>query len=203
MAAGTGRPLQVRQTIFRQARSRAFTLLELLITLTIASLLAALAYPAFSDLINRVHATSRVNNLVGIIRFARHAAIDGGRWVTMCPAQEERCTNSSGWQSGIMVFADDNRDGRRQDAEVVLGYLPRLDDGERLTWRSFRRRNFLTFRPAGYTNWQNGSFHYCPASGDARYGKVLIVNIQGRTAPSVDADGDGIDEQANGRPLVC
>ena len=56
----------------------------------------------------------------------------------------------------------------------------------------------LTFRAEGYTNWQNGSFHYCPASGDARYGKVLIVNIQGRTALSVDADGDGIDEQANG-----
>ena len=90
-----------------------------------------------------------------------------------------------------------------QPVEPVLGYLAALDDGERLRWRSFRRRNFLTFRSEGYTNWQNGSFHYCPASGDPRYGKVLIVNIQGRTAPSVDADGDGIDEQANGNPLTC
>jgi hypothetical protein len=32
---------------------------------------------------------------------------------------------------------------------------------------------------------------------------VLIVNIQGRTAASVDEDGDGIDEQANGNPLTC
>ena len=186
-----------------QRSRRAYTLVELLVTLAIAAVLAGMAYPPFSDLIARVHATSRVNDLVGIIRFARHAAINGGRWVTLCPAVEEGCVNSTNWQSGIMVFEDRNRDGTRQRLEPVLGYLPRLDDGERLYWRSFRRRNFLQFRSEGYTNWQNGSFHYCPASGDARYGKVLIVNIQGRTAPSVDADGDGIDEQANGRPLTC
>ena len=171
--------------------------------MVIAAVLAGMAYPAFSDLIDRVHATSRVNDLVGIIRFARHAAISGGRWVTLCPANNEVCTNTSDWQSGIMVFEDRNRDGARQTAEPVLGYLAGFDDGEQLRWRSFRRRNFLTFRSEGYTNWQNGSFHYCPASGDPRYGKVLIVNIQGRTAPSVDADGDGIDEQANGNPLTC
>ncbi len=186
-----------------RATAQAFTLVELLVALSVASLLAGLAYPAFSDLIARVHATSRVNDLVGIIRFARHAAIDGGRWVTLCPAVDTTCSNSTDWRTGIMVFEDRNRDGRRQHSEPVLGYLPRLDEGEQLRWRSFRRRNYLTFRSEGYTNWQNGSFHYCPASGDARYGKVLIVNIQGRTAPSVDADGDGIDEQANGRPLTC
>lgn len=184
-------------------KQQAFTLVELLVALAIAALLTGLAYPAFTDLIARVHATSRVNDLVGIIRFARHAAINGGRWVTLCPAVEESCANSANWESGIMVFEDRNRDGRRQPEEPLLGYLPQFDEGERLSWRSFRRRNFLQFRSEGYTNWQNGSFHYCPASRDARYGKVLIVNIQGRTAPSVDANGDGIDEQANGRPITC
>jgi type IV fimbrial biogenesis protein FimT len=187
----------------KQRHTLAFTLVELLVTLTIAAVLAGMAYPAFSELMARVHATSRVNDLVGVIRFARHAAITDRSWITLCPAVEESCTNSTDWATGIMVFADRNRDGSRQPQEPVLGYLPQLDEGERLHWRSFRRRNFLTFRSEGYTNWQNGSFHYCPASGDARYGKVLIVNIQGRTAPSVDADGDGIDEQANGRPLTC
>ena len=182
---------------------QAFSLIELLIAMATAAVLAGMAYPAFDDLIARVHATSRVNDLVGIIRFARHAAINGGRWVTLCPADDEVCSNAAEWQGGIMVFEDRNRDGARQSAEPVLGYLAAFDEGERLRWRSFRRRNFLTFRSEGYTNWQNGSFHYCPASGDPRYGKVLIVNIQGRTAASVDADGDGIDEQANGNPLTC
>ena len=184
-------------------RVRAFSLLELLVTLAVGAVVAGMAYPAFNDLIARVHATSRVNDLVGIIRFARHAAINGGRWVTLCPAVDEVCADTPEWQSGIMVFEDRDRDGARQPAEPVLGYLAALDAGEQLRWRSFRRRNFLTFRSEGYTNWHNGSFHYCPASGDPRYGKVLIINIQGRTAPSVDADGDGVDEQANGKPLTC
>ena len=102
-----------------------------------------------------------------------------------------------------MGFADLNRDGRRQSDEPVLAYQDPLDPGERLTWRSFRRQNFLQFRSEGYTNWQNGSFLYCPASGNASNGKVLIINIQGRTASSVDRDGDGVDEQANGEPLTC
>jgi len=189
----------VKSTRTRQA----FTLIELLITLAIAAVLAGLAYPAFDELIARTHSTTRVNDLVGIIRFARHAAISERRWVTLCPAEGEACTNRNQWHTGVMAFEDRNRDGEKQSAEPVLGYLPRLDPGEQLLWRAFRRRNFLQFRPEGYTNWQNGSFVYCPASRDARYGKVLIVNIQGRTAPSVDSDGDGIDELANGRPLVC
>ncbi len=184
-------------------RLPAFSLVELLVTLAIAAVLAGLAFPAFDGLIERSRSTSRVNDLVGIIRFARHAAISERRWVAICPAIDETCTGSRQWHTGVMAFEDRNRDGGRQPSEPVLGYLAALDPGERLTWRAFRRRNFLQFRPEGYTNWQNGSFLYCPASGDARYGKVLIVNIQGRTAPSVDADGDGIDEQANGNPLTC
>ena len=182
---------------------RGFTLMELLVSLAVAATLSSLAYPAFDNLLAQIHSTSRVNDLVGMIRFARHAAISERRWVALCPAEGDWCTNSADWHTGIMGFEDRNRDGERQPEEPILAYLSRLDPGEQLRWRSFRRRNYLQFRAEGYTNWQNGSFLYCPASGDPRYGKVLIVNIQGRTTPSVDTDGDGIDEQANGNPLAC
>ncbi len=184
-------------------KHRAFTLIELLAALALMGILAWLAYPPFAALTERIHTTSRINALVSLIRFTRHAAISQGNWVTLCPAVGEACSNSRDWQGGIMSFADLNRDGARQPGEAVLAYQSALDPGERLRWRSFRQRNYLQFRPEGYTNWQNGSFHYCPASGDPRFGKVLIINIQGRMATSVDADGDGIDEQANGEPLAC
>ncbi len=187
----------------RRRAAAAYTLIELLLSIGVAAVLATLAYPAFDGLIERVHSTSHVNDLIGIIRFARHAAIVERRWVTLCPAQGNSCTGSRSWHTGLMVFADANRDGSRQAEEPVLGYLAALDPGESLAWRAFRRRNYLQVRPEGYTNWHNGSFHYCPASRDPRFGKVLIVNVQGRTALSVDRDGDGIDEQANGTPLVC
>lgn len=183
--------------------SKGFSLLELLLTLTIAAVLTGLVYPSFSGFLARVQATTRINDLVTLIRFARHAAISERRWVGLCPARAERCTNSPNWETGIMVFADANRDGMRQRLEPILAYQPALKPGEQLRWRAFRRQNYLQFRPRGYTNWQNGTFLYCPADGDPRYAKGLILNIQGRTAPTRDSDGDGVDERANGAPVRC
>ncbi len=180
-----------------------FTLLELLIVLAIAISLGYLAYPPFSQLLERIQSTSRINGLAGLVRFARQTAITRHQWVTLCPALGESCTRSQDWSTGILCFADDNRDGARQPDEPILAYQNPLEPGERLTWRSFRQRYYLQFRAEGYTNWQNGSFAYCPASGDARNGKVLIINIQGRPATAADLDGDGIVEQASGEPLAC
>lgn len=182
---------------------RGFTLLELLTALIIALGLSFMAYPAFTGLLERVHSTSRINHLAGLIRFARQTAVTQRRWITLCPTVVDTCTNSDDWSTGIMGFADLNRDGVRQSEEPIVAFQSALDPGERLTWRSFRRFNFLQFRSEGYTNWQNGSFLYCPASGNAAYGKVLIINIQGRSALSTDRDGDGVDEQASGAPLTC
>jgi type IV fimbrial biogenesis protein FimT len=182
---------------------RAFTVIELIAALAIASILLFMALPAFNDLTERFQTTSRVNAIVGIVRFARETAVTQGRMITLCPAGDAVCTGASAWHTGIMAFADLNRDGARQPGEPIAGYMPALKAGETLLWRSFRNKNYLQFRSAGYTNWQNGSFHYCPASRDPANGKVIIVNIQGRAVPSVDTDGDGIDEQANGDPLRC
>jgi type IV fimbrial biogenesis protein FimT len=184
-------------------QTRAFTMIELLIALAVASILLFMSLPGFRDMTERFQTTSRVNAIIGLVRFARETAVTQRRWITLCPAQEEDCVRSRAWHTGIMAFADGNRDGTRQPGEAIAAYVPALKPGESLTWRSFRSRNYLQFRPAGYTNWQNGSFHYCPASRDPKNGKVIIVNIQGRATPSVDADGDGIDEQANGSPLDC
>ncbi|MEM8766845.1 MAG: GspH/FimT family pseudopilin [Pseudomonadota bacterium] len=180
-----------------------WSLLELLLTLTIAAILSGLAYPNFNAFVARTQTTTRINDLITLIRFARHAAVTEQRWVGLCPAVGDRCTGSASWETGIMVFADGNRDGERQPGEALLAYQPALGAGERLQWRAFRSRNYLQFRPRGYTNWQNGTFLYCPADGDVRYAKGLILNIQGRTALTRDADGDGVDERANGTPIRC
>jgi prepilin-type N-terminal cleavage/methylation domain-containing protein len=183
--------------------SRGFTLVEAMSTLAISSILLYLALPSFNSLIDRHHSTSRINGVIGMVRFARQSAITENGWVTLCSAVNQSCSGSPEWHTGVMAFADPDRNGVRDVDERVLAYYPALDSGERLRWRSFRNRNFLQFTPRGYTNWQNGSFHYCPASGNPRFGKVVIINIQGRATPSMDQDGDGIDEQANGSPLTC
>ena len=102
-----------------------------------------------------------------------------------------------------MVFSDLNRDGRRQQGESVVTQVPALHHGARVYWRSFQNRAYIRFKPNGSTDWQNGSFTYCPADGDLQLAKGIIINVQGRVAKSADRNLDGVDEDSRGRPLRC
>ena len=55
----------------------------------------------------------------------------------------------------------------------------------------------------GYTHFQNGNFVYCPADGDLRYARQLVINVQGRARTSQDVDHDGFVEDRLGRHLTC
>ena len=81
--------------------------------------------------------------------------------------------------------------------------MPRLGEGERFYWRSFRNRSYLMIRPSGLTDWQNGNFLYCPESGDPRLARQIVINAQARVRHARDSDGDGIVEDARGRAVVC
>ena len=133
----------------------------------------------------------------------RHAAISLHRHVALCAAEGQRCLGSSDWHRGAMIFADTNQDGSRQQPEPVISQLPRLHRGARVYWRSFQNKPYIRFRANGATDWQNGSFLYCPPDGNPALARGLVINVQGRIARSQDRNGDGIDEDAQGRPLRC
>lgn len=182
---------------------RGYSLVELMVALAVAGLLLGIAVPEFRDLIAAQRATARINTVAGAIQTARHLAIAQNAVAVMCPGQGPACAGRDQWHLGTLIFAD--RDGDRQvdEGELVAARLPKLDEGERLVWRSFRNRTFLQFRGTGLTDWQNGNFQYCPANGDPRLARQLILNAQGRVRQALDRDGDGIREDARGRPLTC
>ncbi|MFU8815704.1 MAG: GspH/FimT family pseudopilin [Pseudomonadales bacterium] len=187
---------------------RAFTVVELLVTLAVASACLSLALPSFHNLLASARATAAVNHIIGAVAVARTQAILLQRTTTLCPgtahpANEPACLGRNQWHLGTLVFVDDNRNGLIDPGERLLTALPPLRTGERIYWRSFRNRSYLQFHPRGYTEWQNGSFLYCPADGRAEYARMAIVNAQGRVRVARDADGDGIAEDASGQPLAC
>lgn len=179
------------------------TLAELLLAIAIAALVAAFAVPSFTELLARQRTVAAVNQIIGAVQMARHAAITFHATIALCPAEGSVCAARDQWHRGAMIFRDVNGNGSREPEEAVITRLPPLREGERIYWRSFRNRSYLQFEGNGITAWQNGSFYYCPADDDPRYAKSLILNAQGRITRSRDGDGDGIDEDARGRPLRC
>lgn len=179
------------------------SLLELLVAVAVIALLAGASLPFFADLSADLRAASRINALLGAVRTARHLAITRNAAVTLCPGQGPRCLGANQWHEGATVFVDADGDRRMDAGEFVALRLPRMDPGERIRWRAFKNRSYLLIRASGLTDWQNGSFQYCPANGDPRFARQIILNAQGRARRAHDSDGDGVREDAQGRPLRC
>lgn len=106
-----------------------FTVIELMITLTVALVLAGIAIPAFSHLMarNRLAATS--NALRGAFAAARQVAIDDDKPVALCAGDvADGCTGD--WADGDwMVFRDKNHDAKLDghDRVVRSGAVPEPD----------------------------------------------------------------------------
>ena len=185
-----------------RAGRNGFSLIEVMTTLAVASLLLATAWPAMSHLVAQSRASLALNQMLGAVQLTRHVAVTHRTRATLCSSQGPTCKGRDHWHEGAMIFLDRNADRIRQTSETIVRSFPAIDSGK-VTWRSFRRRATLTVLPSGYTDWQNGSFRYCPANGDLRYARQIIINAQGRARKANDNDGDGIVEGADGAPIRC
>jgi type IV fimbrial biogenesis protein FimT len=180
------------------------TIIELLVALAVIGVMLSLAIPGFLDVAERNRSAAVLNQLVGAVQTARHAAITLRTAVTLCPGSPATgCGARDSWHQGALVFADRNGNGRIDAGEDILRSLPPLPDGARVYWRSFRNRSYLQMSPTGLTNWQNGHFLYCPASRDVHFARAVIINAQGRVRKAPDRNRDNIVEDANGDPVVC
>jgi prepilin-type N-terminal cleavage/methylation domain-containing protein len=95
-------------------RQRGVTLIELLITLSIAAVLLASAVPNFQGAIERLRLTTTTNELVLAVTLARTEATSRRARVAIVP----RTANN--WASGWHVFIDTNDNGRLDAGEFVL-----------------------------------------------------------------------------------
>ncbi len=182
---------------------RGLTLIELLTALAIAAILSTVALPSMINLVRDYRATAAINGMISQVQYTRSTAITARRTITLCPGRPPHCGPRNSWHLGSFAFIDDNKNGRRDASDrIVREFGPSGEQGE-FTWRSFRNRSSLSINGTGLTNWQNGSFRYCPANGDERFARQAILNAQARVRYARDQDGDGIREDAQGQPIRC
>src|SRR5579871_5193253 len=116
---GQGGPL-IRQRLAGHRLARGFTLLELMLTLTILAVLTAGGIASFRFVTNSNRVASEANALLGDMSYARAQAIKEGRTVTICTsANGSTCAGTSTWQSGWIVFSDANGNQAVDAGEAV------------------------------------------------------------------------------------
>lgn len=87
------------------ARRAGFTLLELMVTIAVLAIIAALAAPSFSNLINSNRLTAAANDLVGALQVARMEAIRRGTSVQVCPSTNGSSCSGDDWSRVIVLPA--------------------------------------------------------------------------------------------------
>jgi len=81
--------------------AKGFTLIELMVVVTVIAIMVAVAVPSFAQFISNYRATTAVNDVLQGITLTRNEALKRGRAVILLP-------NGGDWRQGWKVFVDFN-----------------------------------------------------------------------------------------------
>lgn len=106
-----------------RTRNRGVTLFELMLTLAVAAVLAAIAVPNMRDFIRNNRLTAVANDLLRSMQVARSEAIKRQRWVAVCASANPAAAAaicSNGAFGGWIVFEDTNGDWEIGAGEEII-----------------------------------------------------------------------------------
>lgn len=156
-----------------------FTLIELMVTLSVLGILLAIAVPSYITFIQNARLTGQANELVTALNYARSEAIKRGVRTSVCSRASDTACAAAGvtdWSNGWLVFVNPNN-----DAVIDAGELPPLlvrqplENGNTLNTAGVQR---VTYQNSGFSG-NMDTFRLCDTRGTAS-GRAIAVNMQGR-----------------------
>ena len=176
------------------SRCAGFTLIELMVTVSILALLLAIAVPSFQNFLLTNRLATATNELVSALAVARSEAVKRATRVTLCKsvnphAATPTCTSGAGatWQNGWIVFVDGGISGTIDGADEILRiFQPAVNNGMTVTVGA-NFSNWLSYLPGGGSRGNGGlptgtfviSFATCPNPANDM-ARNVIVNATGR-----------------------
>ncbi len=169
---------------------RGFTLMEILVTLTVTTIAVLLTQPVIATGMLNLQRSTTVNGLIRSLHFARRSAAERGRNTILCASSDgQGCNGSERWGSGWIVH-----DGPHQTAPYAPpsgSILHRSRAGTGLAI-SANRTQFV-FRPFRGRS-TNGTLVVCDRRGSAEARAVIVNNIGRPRLARTTSGGD---------PLAC
>jgi type IV fimbrial biogenesis protein FimT len=176
-------------------RERGVSLVELLITLGVATILMSVAVPSFKTISMNSKQVGTVNELVAGMHLARNTAITLNARVGICASSNGASCQVVGWNKGWIAFHDVDNDQMRNADETILATGSEVQG---ITIESSQFPNSFSYRPNGRvmngsTATNTGEFALCDKRG-SDHAKVVMLDMSGRPRLSeYKADGSKPD----------
>ncbi|MFD0739461.1 GspH/FimT family pseudopilin [Lysobacter koreensis] len=96
-----------------------FTLIELMVTISVLAILLAIALPSFQGTLRSNRVATTTNELLAAISLARTEAIRNTRGAAVCPSTAGTACDGT-WNQGWLVWSDINSDGLMGAGETPI-----------------------------------------------------------------------------------
>ncbi|BBU03270.1 MULTISPECIES: GspH/FimT family pseudopilin [Aeromonas] len=161
---------------------KGFTLLELMIAVSLGVILLGIGAPAMSSLLSENSLRFESRTLLKYLRFARSQAIDNQQSVTACLANaSDNCVTANPTQLLVFVDNDSPRDNILNNSDQFLARTAAFSG----TLTIANNRISTTFSPDGTSLGSNATISLC-SSGNAQVN--LVIAQSGRSSQSTQAN---------------
>mgnify|MGYP000582268234 CR=1 FL=1 len=166
-------PIQLTPQLSTNSIS-AFSLLELMVVISITLIIITFAAPSFGSLVSRSQIESKANTVFDIFQLARGTAISQGKFITLCPSSDgSQCDEQ--WQLGVMAFIDNNHDREFSGNDEIVTFLPSTSSAT-----LHGNQPYFTYSPLGALKGRMGSIVTCPSGENLSTSVRLLVSQMGR-----------------------
>ncbi|WP_422446855.1 GspH/FimT family pseudopilin [Endozoicomonas sp. ALB091] len=162
---------------FNPSKVMGVSLIELLVSLSIAAILIAASAPSMKTLIVNNRIDNVADELYGSLMLARSEAVKRQRTVSLCSTVDDlTCDESNaGWHHGWLIFTDERDDGLLNDSDQVIRRVTGQSELISILWN---RGYSLRFNSRGQTR-QAGTFQVCDQDSNSD-AKAIIISMTGR-----------------------
>lgn len=155
-----------------------FSLIEMIVTIAIAAILAMLAAPSMKEGIANSKTKELSSEFIAALNLAQSEAIKRGIQVSIDPV----LTSGNQWKTGWNLFEDPNANGVQDAGEELIQTYDMQDNGVTLVSKDTTFSNWLAFQPSGAAKGNagiSGGFRICRADNNTARSRKITIQASG------------------------
>ncbi len=154
---------------------KGFTLIEMMMTISIMGIIMAIGWPAFQEFINSSRRSTTMNEFTASYHHAKSEAIKRNANVTICRSANGAVCGGE-WENGWIVFLDVDGGGSVGAGDVIIQRRPALVNGLTLRGNTFVA-DHITINSRGHALGHAGTLTLTDSSGRT---STRIISSSGR-----------------------